>query len=54
MNYKTFNPMVAWTYGSSPSPEVNYNNAHLVANHAYSIPGWNYMDGPYPSIVDVM
>lgn len=39
---KTFNPMVAWTYGSSPSPDVNYSNAHLAANHAYSILGWQY------------
>lgn len=41
---KTFNPMVAWTYPSSDaSPDkVNYNNANLVANHAYSILGWEY------------
>jgi hypothetical protein len=39
---KTFNPMVAWTYASSPSPDVNYANAHLAANHAYSILGWQY------------
>jgi hypothetical protein len=39
---KTFNPMVAWTYGSSPSPDVNYSSAHLAANHAYSILGWQY------------
>ncbi len=37
---KTFNPMVAWTYGTAPSPDVNYNSAHLVANHSYSILGW--------------
>lgn len=42
ISYKTFNPMVAWTYGSAPSPDVNYGNAHLVANHAYSILGWAY------------
>ena len=41
---KTFNPMVAFTYGSAPSPNVNYNNAHLVANHAYSILGWSYVN----------
>ncbi len=37
--FKTFNPMVAWTYGSSPSPDVNYSSAHIAANHAYSILG---------------
>jgi len=42
ISMKTFNPMVAWTYGSAPSPAVNYNNAHLAANHAYSILGWQY------------
>jgi hypothetical protein len=42
ISYKTFNPMVAWTYGSSPSPDVNYSSAHLAANHAYSILGWGY------------
>jgi hypothetical protein len=41
---KTFNPMVAWTYSSSPSPSVNYNNAHIAANHAYSILGWHYVN----------
>ncbi|MEI6651278.1 MAG: C2 family cysteine protease [Chlorobiaceae bacterium] len=41
---KTFNPMVAWTYGTAPSPSVNYNSAHLVANHAYSILGWSYVN----------
>jgi hypothetical protein len=44
ISYKTFNPMVAWTYSSAPSPEVNYNNAHIAANHAYSILGWQYAD----------
>lgn len=41
---KTFNPMVAWTYGTAPSSNVNYNNAHLVANHAYTILGWQYIN----------
>jgi hypothetical protein len=36
-NRKTFNPMVAWTYGTAPSPNVDYASAQLVANHAYSI-----------------
>ena len=44
ISYKTFNPMVAWTYSTSPNPNVNYNNAHLVANHAYSLLGWAYID----------
>ncbi len=42
ISMKTFNPMVAWTYSSSPSPNVNYNSAHIAANHAYSILGWQY------------
>lgn len=41
---KTFNPMVAWTYGTAPSG-VDYNNAHIVANHAYSLIGWTYVSG---------
>jgi hypothetical protein len=44
ISMKTFNPMVAWTYGTSPSPDVNYGNAHIAANHAYSILGWGYAD----------
>jgi len=41
---KTFNPMVAWTYSSGEdSPDkVKYSDANLVANHAYSILGWQY------------
>jgi len=41
---KTFNPMVAWTYPTAPTG-VNYNTAHIVANHAYSILGWTYVNG---------
>lgn len=41
ISMKTFNPMVAWTYGTAP-PGVNYSNAHIAANHAYSIVGWTY------------
>jgi Calpain family cysteine protease len=41
ISYKTFNPMVAWTYGTAPAG-VNYANAHIVANHAYSILGWQF------------
>jgi len=36
---KTFNPMVAWTYSSSPNPSVVYEGANVVANHAYTILG---------------
>lgn len=44
VSMKTFNPMVCWTYSSGDvSPDhVNYDNAHLVANHAYSILGWQF------------
>jgi len=43
-SYRTFNPMVAWTYSSGEnSPDkVRYADANLVANHAYSILGWAY------------
>jgi hypothetical protein len=44
LSYKTFNPMVAWTYSSGDkSPDkIKYSDANLVANHAYSILGWSY------------
>lgn len=44
ISYKTFNPMVAWTYpsGDASPDKVNYDTAHLAANHAYSILGWQY------------
>jgi len=35
---------VAWTYGTAP-PGLNYNSAHIVANHAYSLIGWSYVSG---------
>jgi Calpain family cysteine protease len=43
ISYKTFNPMVAWTFGTAPAG-VNYSTSHIVANHAYSIIGWTYMN----------
>jgi hypothetical protein len=43
ISLKTFDPMVAWTYGTAPSPDVKYDSAHLVANHAYSVFGWQYV-----------
>jgi len=44
LSRKTFNPMVAWTYpsGDKSPDKVNYGDANLVANHAYSILGWDY------------
>jgi hypothetical protein len=41
ISYKTFNPMVAWTFPTSP-PGTNYSTAHIAGNHAYSILGWGY------------
>ena len=42
VNYRTVNPMTAWTYCSSDaSPDkVNYADATIVACHAYSVLGW--------------
>lgn len=37
---KTINPMVAWTFASQPRG-CDYSKAHIVANHAYSILGWD-------------
>lgn len=39
MSYRTFDPMTAWTYGTSPDG-VSYADANIVANHAYSVLGW--------------
>jgi calpain family cysteine protease len=45
-SYKTFNPMTAWTYATSDSAVGRvYESANLVANHAYTILGWGYVDG---------
>lgn len=44
LSRRTVNPMVAWTYGSSPAGS-NYSTAKVVGNHAYSILGWQYVDG---------
>ena len=44
MSQKTFNPMVARTYGSS-NEDVDYNNTNIVANHAYSLIGWHTASG---------
>jgi hypothetical protein len=37
---RTVNPMVAWTYPSQPSG-TDYISARVVANHAYSVLGWD-------------
>lgn len=41
---RTFNPMVASTYssGASSPDKVIYGDANLVANHAYTVLGWDY------------
>jgi hypothetical protein len=54
-NYRTVDPMTAWTYGSGQdSPDkVNYDDANLVACHAYSVLGW--ATGPQllrPELID--
>ncbi|MCF7974359.1 MAG: hypothetical protein K9N55_11130 [Phycisphaerae bacterium] len=41
LSRRTVNPMVAWTYSSQPAG-TNYASAHVVANHAYSVLGWDY------------
>lgn len=41
LSRRTINPMVAWTYSSQPAG-TNYASAHVVANHAYSVIGWDY------------
>jgi len=55
-SYRTIDPMTAWTYGSgADSPDhVVYEDANLVANHAYSVLGW--ATGPQllrPELVDI-
>jgi hypothetical protein len=43
LSRRTVNPMVAWTYSSQPAG-TNYNSSHVVANHAYSVLGWDYFN----------
>jgi hypothetical protein len=47
MSRRTFDPMTAWTYssGSSSPDKIVYSDANLVANHAYTILGWEYHNG---------
>ncbi|MCX6842075.1 MAG: C2 family cysteine protease [candidate division WOR-3 bacterium] len=44
ISLKTINPMVAWTYPSSPAG-INYTTAHIVGNHAYSLLGYQVSGG---------
>lgn len=47
LGMRTVTPMVAWTYPSAtaaPTP-IDYGTANIVANHAYSILGWDYQNG---------
>jgi len=41
LSCRTINPMTAWTYASEPSKK-NYGSANVVANHAYSVLGWDF------------
>ena len=43
LSRRTINPMVAWTYSAQPTG-TNYSSARVVANHAYSILGWDYFN----------
>ena len=40
LSFKTINPMTAWTYSSGSQ----YNGSNIVANHAYTVLGWAYMN----------
>lgn len=64
LSCRTLNPMVAWTPSSQPNG-CDYEGAHIVANHAYSILGWDSRDGEYyvvlrnpwgtyPGVMDVL
>jgi hypothetical protein len=44
LSRRTINPMVAWTYSSQPAG-TNYASARVVARHAYSVLGWDYVNG---------
>jgi len=43
LSRRTVNPMVAWTYSKQPAG-TDYASAHVVANHAYSVLGWEYVN----------
>jgi hypothetical protein len=44
LSRKTFNPMTCWTYGTAPAG-LDYGSANIVANHCYTILGWDYLNG---------
>lgn len=46
LSKRTFNPMVAWTYGAAPAG-LDYGAARVVGNHAYSILGWEWRNNDY-------
>ncbi len=53
---RTVDPMTAWTYQTAPDG-VNYADANIVANHAYSVLGW--VSGPalapfHPSLLSIL
>jgi hypothetical protein len=41
LSYRTFNPMTCWTFGAAPAG-LDYDAAHVVANHCYTILGWAF------------
>jgi hypothetical protein len=43
LSFKTFNPMTCWTYGTAPAG-LDYDAANIVANHCYTILGWDYVN----------
>jgi hypothetical protein len=43
LSCRTFNPMTAWTFCTTPSP-VNYTGTGIVAYHAYTILGWAFVN----------
>lgn len=47
LSRRTFNPMIAGTYGTGDSSpdKVIYSDANLVANHVYTVLGWDYRNG---------
>lgn len=46
-SHRTFNPMIASTYstGAAAEKKVVYGNVNLVANHVYTVLGWDWRHG---------
>ncbi|MEO6800335.1 MAG: C2 family cysteine protease [Rhodanobacter sp.] len=44
LSCRTFNPMTAWTYstGDASPDHVDYDSAHVVGSHCYTVLGWAY------------